>query len=131
MTKKHVFASVSAFQSIMRISILTLLFVVMAAAHSNGQSKIATINVKASIYCDHCAQCESCGSRLEKAVFNSKGIKRVDLDEEKKTLKIIYNPQKTSPEQIRQSISKAGFDADDVKADPDAYASLDECCKRQ
>ena len=113
----------------MKIIIVAILMT--ATYTAKAQTKVATINVKASIYCDHCAQCESCGSRLEKAVFNSKGIKRVDLDEENKTLKIIYNPQKTSPEQIRQSISKAGFDADDVKADPDAYASLDECCKRQ
>ena len=96
-----------------------------------GQSKVATINVKASIYCDHCKQCESCGSRLEKAVFNEKGIKRVDLDEASKTLTIVYNPSKTSPDKIRQAISKVGFDADDVKADPKAYEKLDECCKKQ
>jgi hypothetical protein len=26
-------------------------------------------------------------------------------------------------------LSKAGYNADDVKAEPDAYAKLDGCCK--
>jgi hypothetical protein len=68
---------------------------------------------------------------MEKAVYTEKGIKRVDLDEETKTLKVVYISSKTNPDKIRTAISKAGFDADDVTADPDAYAKLDECCKKQ
>jgi len=30
---------------------------------------------------------------------------------------------------IRAAISKLGFDADNVKADPTAYEKLDGCCK--
>ncbi len=96
-----------------------------------AQSKVATIKIQASIYCDHCKQCESCGTRLEKAVFSEKGIKRVDIDETEKTLNVVYNPNKTSPEKIRQAIAKVGFDADEVKGDPKAYAALDDCCKKQ
>ena len=113
------------------MKIISVAILLTATYAANGQTKIATINVKASIYCDHCKQCESCGSRLEKAVFNEKGIKRVDLDETNKTLSIVYNPTKTSPEKIRKAISKVGFDADDIKADPIAYEMLDECCKKQ
>ena len=109
--------------------ILTVLM--LAASYTYAQDKVATIHVKASIYCDHCKQCESCGSRLENAVYKEKGIKRVDLDEKQKTLSIIYNPKKTAPEKIRKAISKVGFDADDVRADPFAYSKLDECCKKQ
>jgi cation transport ATPase len=114
----------------MKISSLTLLTLLIAAT-SFGQSKVATINVKASIYCDHCHQCESCWSRMENAVYMEKGIKRVDLDEETKTLKVVYLPSKTSPEKIRKAISRVGFDADDVKADAKAYEKLDPCCKKQ
>ena len=71
------------------------------------------------------------GSRLEEAIYDEKGVKRVEIDEEKKTVTVYYNTNKTTPEKIKQAIAAVGFDADDVKADPDAYASLDECCKRQ
>lgn len=38
---------------------------------------------------------------------------------------------KTNPVEIRKAITLTGFDADDLKADPKAYASLDGCCKRK
>ncbi|OJV50377.1 MAG: hypothetical protein BGO31_13470 [Bacteroidetes bacterium 43-16] len=37
--------------------------------------------------------------------------------------------QRTNPEQIKQAIAAAGFDADEVKATADAYEKLDGCCK--
>ena len=54
----------------------------------------------------------------------------MDIDEKTKTLSVVYNPQKTSPEKIREAIAKVGFDADDVKADTNAYEKLDPCCKK-
>ena len=97
---------------------------------AKADSKVATINIKASIYCDHCKKCESCGKRLENAVFSEKGIKRVDISQDTKMITVIYNPAKTSPDNIRQAIAKVGFDADDVKGDPKAYDKLDDCCKK-
>lgn len=95
-----------------------------------AQSKTQTIVIKTSMYCDHCKACGSCGGRLEKVVYDIKGVKRLDISEGDSTLKIVYNTEKTTAEDIRLAISKAGYDADDVKADPQAYAALDECCKK-
>jgi cation transport ATPase len=105
-------------------------FLITTGLFATGQSKVSTIKIKASIYCDHCRRCESCGDRLQNAAFTEKGVKRVDIDEKTKTLSIVYNPQKTSPEKIREAIAKVGFDADDVKADLQAYEKLDPCCKK-
>jgi hypothetical protein len=43
---------------------------------------------------------------------------------------VTYKKSKTSPEKIRKAISKVGYDADDVTADPKAYSKLDACCKK-
>lgn len=115
----------------MKLKFLIFLMLFLFVNKTNAQSKVTTINIKASIYCDHCKQCGSCGSRLENAVYSLKGIKTVDVDEKSKTVNVVYNPKKTTPQQIRQAIAKVGFDADDVKADPTAYTKLDECCKKQ
>lgn len=111
---------------------LFFLYILFAFASfgAAADNKVATINIKASIYCDHCKKCNSCGARLEKAVYTQKGIKRVDIDEANKTVSVVYNSEKTSPEKIRQAIAMVGFDADDVKADPKAYEKLDDCCKK-
>ena len=53
-----------------------------------------------------------------------------ELNEEKKTITVYYNTKKTDLATIKTAISKLGFDADDVKADADAYAKLDGCCKK-
>ena len=107
-----------------------ILITLLSFGVAQAQNKVETIAIKASIYCDHCKQCESCGNRLENAVYGVKGIKRVDIDEAGKSLTVIYNPKKTSADAIRKAIAKVGYDADDVKADPAAYAKLDDCCKK-
>lgn len=115
----------------MNLKYLFAALLLFVSSESFAQSKVATINIKASIYCDHCNRCESCGDRLKNAVYSEKGIKRVDIDEKTKTLTVAYNTKKTSAEQIRLAISKVGFDADSVKGDPVAYKKLDDCCQKQ
>ena len=85
--------------------------------------------IKTNIYCDHCRKCESCGGKLQKELF-TKGIKNIVLDEKAMTITVTYNPEKITVEKIRERISKLGYDADDVKADAEAYQKLDGCCKK-
>ncbi len=115
----------------MKNLLLTLCCLIGLSITSMAGDKIAKIKVKASIYCDHCQQCESCGKRLENAVYSVKGVKRMDLNEENKTVDVVYNSTKTNADKIREAIAKVGFDADDMKANPEAYAKWDECCKKQ
>jgi mercuric ion binding protein len=103
----------------------------LLAGISAAQSRTATVLISTRIHCDHCKACPTCGEYLEQAVYALKGIKRVDLDEKSMTIQVVYNPLKTAPDQIRKAIARAGYDADEVKADPAAYAQLDDCCKKQ
>ena len=119
-------------KSIFKKAILFLAMVVISFSLISFISKNSeTIVVKTNIYCDHCKECSSCSGKIEKELGFDKGIKLVRLDEKAMTLTITYNPKKTTPEEIRQTISKYGFDADEVKADPAAYEKLDECCKKK
>lgn len=45
-------------------------------------------------------------------------------------IRLQYLPDRTSAEAIRAALNNAGFDADDQKAEPDAYKSLPAPCKR-
>ena len=42
---------------------------------------------------------------------------------------ITYDSKKTSPDMLRQQISKLGYNADNVKADAAARAKLPACCQ--
>ncbi|ODS89260.1 MAG: hypothetical protein ABS44_05130 [Chryseobacterium sp. SCN 40-13] len=94
------------------------------------QKKTEKAEIKISMDCDHCKICETCGKLFEKELYKIKGLKSYDLNEEAKTLTVYYNAKKTNIETIRTAISKLGYDADDVKAVPEAYAKLDGCCKK-
>jgi len=63
-------------------------------------------------------------------IFVEKGIKYVELDDETKIVTVEYRTAKTNPDEIRKAISKIGYDADDVEADPIAYEKLPACCKK-
>ena len=76
------------------------------------------------------AQCEMCTHRIEETLTFEKGIKSAKLDLETGIITVAYRTNRTNPEKIRNAISKIGYDADDVKADPDAYAKLPGCCKK-
>lgn len=101
--------------------IALLAFTFSAKAQS---AKKAELKVKTS------AVCEMCKTTIEKELAFAKGVKRSTVDVPSKIVTVTYNPKKTTPEKIRQAIAKAGYDADDVPADPKAYENLNSCCKK-
>ncbi len=116
------------FSRIFTTIILALLFVGSAVAQKTKPVKTAVI--KTTIYCDHCKICESCGGRILKELYNEDGIKNTNVDSKANTISVTYDERKISLQKVREKISKLGFDADDVKADPTAVAKLDDCCKK-
>ena len=45
-------------------------------------------------------------------------------------LKVQFWPDRTSADEIKTAVNNAGFDADDAKAEEDAYKKLPPICKR-
>lgn len=76
------------------------------------------------------AQCNDCKERIEKNMAFEKGVKYVNLDLETKKVTIKYKSGKTDEDRLKTAISKIGYDADDVEADPKAYAKLPACCQK-
>lgn len=74
-------------------------------------------------------QCGMCKKTIEKALGNLEGVESADVDYEKKFTTVIYNPKLIKLYEIRKAISKAGYDADKVKADKKTYKKLPNCCK--
>ena len=72
---------------------------------------------------------EMCKERVERALFKQYGITSVKADVKKKTTTVTWLTDRTDIEQIKTFIANAGFDADDVTADEDAYKKLPPACK--
>jgi periplasmic mercuric ion binding protein len=108
------------------ISSLFTLLIIFSSLNvmSQTKGKYQQITIKTS------AQCGMCKDRIEGAFAYEKGIKKSVLNLTDKVLTVTYDPQKKNPDQIRQIISKLGYDADDVAADPVAYKALPKCCQK-
>lgn len=68
---------------------------------------------------------------MEKELTLTSGVKQVNIDSKAMTVTVKYNPKRTSADKIRKVISEAGYDADDVKAEPKGVEKLDECCRKK
>lgn len=53
--------------------------------------------------------CAACTVVIKKALTQTKGVKTVDLDVEKRTAKVVYEDTQTTQADIRKTIEKAGF----------------------
>lgn len=73
--------------------------------------------------------CEKCEKLFKENVPYFKGVKDYAYDAKTAKMTITYDSKKTSPDQLRQQISKLGYNADNVKADPAARAKLPACCQ--
>lgn len=110
------------------MKLLTLIVFVILSVGLFAQKK-ETIVIKTPNTCNHCKICETCGGKLETELYYVKGIKLVEYNEEAQTTTIVYRPKTISPDEIRKEITKLGFDADSVPADPAGYEKRDACCK--
>ena len=76
------------------------------------------------------AVCNMCKETLENAMAFEKGVKKSNLDVDSKMLSVWFNPNKTTSQNIRVSITKTGYDADSLMAENKAYEKLHACCKK-
>lgn len=114
----------------MKNCILVFLFCLFTASFYAQTSKNEKAVIKTNIDCDHCKACETCGMNFQENLYKITGLKMYELDEKAMTLTVYYNGKKTSLDKIKVAITKLGYDADELKADKDAYEKLDDCCKK-
>ncbi|MCG2611152.1 cation transporter [Flavobacterium sp. SM15] len=108
---------------------IVFMFLSINTSFAQQSKKTQKAVIKTTITCDHCKECETCGQLFNQKLLREKGVQMVTLDTEKMTIEVIYNAKKTTLENIKTAISNLGYDADNLKANPQAYEKLDGCCK--
>jgi copper chaperone CopZ len=108
---------------------IILILVISLGTYSMSKAQKSEPKVK-EIKIQTSAICGMCEERIESNMAFEKGVKSVELDDKTKIVTIEYRTAKTDPDKLREAISKLGYDADDVEADPKAYEKLPACCKK-
>ncbi len=109
--KKLVFTTISA----------GLLFV-----SSFAQTKVvvtSTIKTPAAL-------CQGCKERIEAYLDRYDGIVQAVVNFRKGETRVKYITDRINIEEIKAAIANAGYDADDIEAEPGAYKRLPKTCKR-
>lgn len=95
----------------------------------NGQTKSVQTTTIQKVVIQTNGVCEKCENLFRENVPFFKGVKDYSYDSKTSKMTITYDSKKTSPDQLRQQISKLGYNADNVKADAAARAKLPACCQ--
>jgi len=107
-----------------------LLFSVIALAglsiFASAQTK-ALLTVKIST---PTVQCEMCKKNIETYLKRYDGITFINVNVKRKETTVKYLTDRTNIENIKTAIANAGYDADEIAANPDSYKALPKCCKK-
>ena len=74
-------------------------------------------------------QCGMCQKTIEKGLGTLKGVKSVHVSMEDKVAHVVHDPNVADLASLESAISKLGYQANEVLADPVAYEALPGCCK--
>ncbi len=107
-----------------------LLFSIIAIAglsiFSSAQTK-ALLTAKIST---PTVQCDMCKKNIETYLKRYDGIGYINVNVKRKETTVKYLTDRTNIEIIKTAIANAGYDADDIAANPDSYKQLPKCCKK-
>ena len=75
-------------------------------------------------------QCEMAKKQLEDLLKRYDGVNYVNVNVKKKEVMIKYITDRTNVEILKAAIANAGYDANEVAANPEVYKTLPKCCKK-
>ncbi|MDD3691029.1 MAG: heavy metal-associated domain-containing protein [Bacteroidales bacterium] len=104
------------------IACMTFSYALKAQQTETTHKKIDTLIIQTN------GHCESCKNKIEKGLAFEKGIKDVTYEISTAKVTVIYNTNKTTPENIRRFINTLGYDADHMKID-NSQQQKSECTK--
>ena len=107
----------------LRLIVVMLVSLVTLSAQAQKEPKVKTIVIQTS------AECGDCEERIEGLLNYTKGVSYAELDLETMKLTVKFKTSVITEAEIKDKLSKLGYDADDVKADHEAMMKLPECCR--
>ena len=105
------------------LMLIGISFASFAQVVKKGGQETATIKTPT-------VQCQECKQRIENYLSREDGVVKVNVDYKRKITKVTYVSDRTNIENVKTAIANSGYDADDVKANSDAYQKLPNCCKK-
>lgn len=104
-------------------SLLTITCISIAATAQ--QKAVQTVKVNTPT-----VQCDMCKKTIEDLMKRYDGVLSVNVNVRQKTTTIKYLTDRINEETIKAAIANAGYDANEIAANPESYKALPKCCKK-
>lgn len=79
-------------------------------------------------------QCEMCKKTIEDVLKRYDGVLSVNVklnkDSTKRETTVKYLTDRINEETLKAAIANAGYDANEIAANPESYKALPKCCKK-
>lgn len=108
-------------KKIILVLLVSLFGIAMQAQEKKNKNAKADVEVKGN--------CEMCKKRIEKAAYSVAGVKSAVWHSDDQQLHLVFNEEKCSSADVAKAVAKAGHDTKEVKAVPEDYDKLHECCQ--
>ena len=108
------------------LSLLSFCFITVICAQQKPVliAKISTPTV----------QCDMCKKTIEDLLKRYDGVLTVNVklskDSAKRETTVKYLTDRVNEETIKAAIANAGYDANEIAANPESYKALPKCCKK-
>ena len=114
----------------MKKLILSLVALCIIAIGASAQQK-AMLTTKIST---PTVQCDMCKKTIEELLKRYDGVLSVNVklnkDSTKRETTVKYLTDRINEETIKAAIANAGYDANEIAANPESYKALPKCCKK-
>jgi len=105
------------------------LFAFVGCSKKQEGSQADAVTVETTAIKVETIQCDMCVSNITKALEQTDGVQSVKVDLKEKVATVQFLPAKLNLAALEQTISNAGYDANNTKRNMEAYEKLDDCCK--
>jgi periplasmic mercuric ion binding protein len=114
----------------MKKLLLSLVVFCFIAVSASAQQK-AMVTTKIST---PTVQCEMCKKTIEDLLKRYDGVLAVSVklnkDSSKRQVVVKYLTDRVNEETLKAAIANAGYDANEIAANPESYKALPKCCKK-
>lgn len=97
------------------VILTSLMICLVAFSNLNAQNKNKQTNVNDTVTFKVSMHCEVCKSKIENNISWEKGVKDMEVNLQKKTVKVVYDKSKTNKASLQKSIEKLGYSCDEKK----------------
>jgi len=108
-------------------SLVAFCFIAVSVSAQQKAMQIAKISTPT-------VQCDMCKKTIEELLKRYDGVLSVAVklnkDSTKRETTVKYLTDRINEETIKAAIANAGYDANEIAANPEAYKALPKCCKK-